>query len=189
MATTLGPHVNGRGHRAVGIACGLTLAATTHAPAWQWPITLAVAVATSAGPTSPDIDQTRAWRRADRLTPDEHLGAGGPLQHRGVTHWWALPALAALLTLTACPPGARWVAWAALTGWTSHLLADAVFGRPGCGRGPGIPLLGWTGHVGVGLPVGGALEAAVARVAVPATVAALTHGWWLPPLAAAARSV
>lgn len=172
--------MNGAGHRAVAAATALTLAHTTHAPVWQYPLTIGLAIATSAGPTSPDVDQTRAWRRLDRWIPDEALGDGGPLQHRGITHSWLLPLLALIATHVLVPADTRWIAHAALVGWTSHLVADLVFGREGAGRGPGIPLLGWTRHIGCGLPVGGLLERAVTAIAVPATVAVLAWqgtGW------------
>lgn len=169
----------GQGHRAVGAGAGLTLAALTHVPAWQWPLIVAAAVATSSGPLSPDVDQSGWWRLTDRIVPDEALGDGGPLQHRGITHWWALPALGAVL-VHVLAPGAGWVAYAALTGWASHLVGDFVFGREGCGRGPGIPLLGWRAHIGLGLPVGGWLERATASVVVPTTIAALTAHAWAP---------
>ncbi len=104
------------------------------------------------------------------------LGHGGPLRHRGLSHWWGLPAAAALWLATAAP-GWSWVAAAALVGWASHLLGDFCFGQHDVrsARGPGIPLAPWWGHVGLGLDVGGAVERVVVqRLALPLTLAWLT---------------
>jgi hypothetical protein len=132
----------------------------------------ALAAVTAAGRSSPDADASRAWRAFDDAVPDEWLGAGGPLQHRGIMHWWGLPA------------AAQWALWpyvhrvpapldaivgfvfaALLIGWWSHLLGDFLFGRAGYGRAAGIPLGPWHWHVGLGLDVGGWLEVVV-RVAL-----------------------
>lgn len=159
-------------HRALGFAVG---AAYGQALGLAWPAVAAagaVAVVTSAGQLSPDADQFRWWRRIDQVVPDEALGHAGPLQHRGITHWWVFPAL-----LTACwvvqPARGGWVwmaAGALLAGWWSHLLGDMVFGRADrwSGRGPGIPLMPWWGHFGAGLRCGGAVEVVVGLLLVPA---------------------
>ena len=181
--------MNGAGHRTVGAAAGIALAATTHPTAWQAPLIVAAAVAFSHGPTSPDIDQTQAWHLLDRLLPDEALGNNGPLQHRGISHWWGVPAAAAVAVWILCPPALAWAAWAALAGWTSHLAADFVCGRSGCGRGPGIPLAPWWWHVGAGFASDGPTARALAAAAVPATVAAVTHSWWLPAAADLTRQI
>ncbi len=112
----------------------------------------------------PDVDCRRWWRTTDRVVPDEALGHGGPMRHRGLTHWWGLPALTALplavfgvdvngLDLT-------WVGWVLLTGLVSHLFGDFVFGKrcPQQGRGPGIPLAPWWAHRGIGLDTDGPVE-------------------------------
>ena len=181
--------MNGAGHRTVGAAAGIALAATTHPEPWKWPLIIAVAAAFSHGPTSPDIDLTRAWHLIDRLVPDEALGNNGPLQHRGISHWWGIPASAAIAVWVLCPPALAWAAWAALTGWTSHLAADFVCGRSGCGRGPGIPLAPWWWHVGVGFASDGAAARVITATAVPVTVAAFTHSWWLPAAADITRQI
>jgi hypothetical protein len=146
-----------------------------------WPtghVLLAAAVGAVVGPL-PDVDQHRWWRRLDRVLPDEWLGHAGPMRHRGITHWWGLPALAsgAMYAWASANPSVRtwlWLALAALVGWCSHLAADWVFGRA-CvqeGRGPGIPLAPWWHHRGLGGDVGGLAER---MVAVPALT--LLLGW------------
>ena len=126
---------------------------------------------TAAGPLSPDLDQYGPWRAADRVLPDEGLGHGGPMRHRGITPWWGIPAALAPMTLLA-PADWRWVMWALLAGWVSHLLGDLAFGRASRGRGPGIPVAPWWGHVGLGLDCGGAVEAAVRALVLPVAL-----GW------------
>jgi hypothetical protein len=138
-----------------GAYAGAGLAWAQHQPWWVMATSAAIAAAVAPGP---DVDQRRWWRTLDRWVPDEWLGWGGPLQHRGITHFWGVPAAAALAVM-AFTPG-LWVAWAILAGWVSHLLLDAVWGMasPWDHRGPGIPLLPWSHHVGLGLDTGGALE-------------------------------
>ena len=43
-----------------------------------------------------NADQIAEWKTVDRWVPDEWLGHDGPLQHRGITHWWGIPAAAAV---------------------------------------------------------------------------------------------
>jgi len=112
------------------------------------------------GRTSPDIDQHGLWGLVDRFLPDEWLGNNGPLQHRGIAHWWGLPVAALLASWSLLPPGRVWIAYALLAGWASHLAGDYLFGRSGAGRGPGIPFAPWWNHRGIGLAVGGVLERA-----------------------------
>jgi membrane-bound metal-dependent hydrolase YbcI (DUF457 family) len=128
---------------------------------------------TSAGHTSPDMDQSAWWRLLDRWLPDEWLGESGPMRHRGITHWFALPLVAgAALWVTSGP----WWAVALVAGWSSHLVGDFLFGADG-----GIPVMPWWCRVGVGLKVGG-LSEAVARAALVPVVAwlvSVSAGW--PP--------
>jgi hypothetical protein len=163
-------------HHLLGLSAGLAVAAGS---GWGWPQAAAgafLAGVTAAGRLSPDMDQYRWWRRLDRWVPDELLGAGGPLQHRGLSHWWGLPALACLLPVL-LPGPLRWIAWCLVAGWSSHLLGDLAFGKadPFSGRGPGIPVWPWWGHVGVGLDTGGILEGLTSALVLPA---ALTWQSW-----------
>jgi len=162
--------VSGRGtHHAGGAVAGLTVAgAALAAGASPWPA-LAVAVtatATGGGRLSPDVDQYRAWRRLDRWLPDELLGAGGPLQHRGISHWWgtalALPVVLAGLLALVVPVGWVWPVPAGVAaGWASHLALDYVFGATvrtpeGCVIvRAGVPAAPWWSHRGVHWPSGG----------------------------------
>jgi hypothetical protein len=169
-------------HHLVGAYAGAGLACLAHQP---WPAIAAAAGVASlfaGGRLSPDIDQFKAWRRLDKWLPDELLGHGGPLGHRRISHWWGIPAAAcaALAAVHTVAPGPGWMAWvwlaalAALTGWTSHLVADFAFGKA-CwqdGRGPGIPFAPWWGHHGLGLDTGGILET-VFRWALSVAPAAL----------------
>lgn len=167
--------MNGSTHRMFGALCGTAYAVTTGMPPAQAAAFAALAVVTASGPSSPDIDQYRGWRRVDTALPDEALGAGGPLQHRGITHWWAWPALA-WLALERVPTGAvGWIPAALLVGWISHLIGDLVFGR-----NRGIPLAPWWWHIGVGLDSGGTLEACARWTVLPAAVV------WLAAVAAGA---
>jgi hypothetical protein len=172
-------------HHLLGLSAGLGVAA---ASGWPWPQAAAAAFlagVTAAGPTSPDLDQYRAWRRLDRWVPDELLGAGGPLQHRGLSHWWGLPAAAALV-VALLPGPVQWLAWCLVVGWASHLVGDLAFGKPDpwSGRGPGIPVWPWWGHVGVGLDTGGWLEGVTAGIVLPAALAWQAWGAVAPVVAA-----
>jgi hypothetical protein len=159
-------------HHLAGFATGAALAVSTHQPAWVAVTSASLASLTAGGITSPDVDQYRAWRTLDRWLPDELLGEGGPLQHRGLSHWWGLPAaVGAALYLS----GGPWWAWMLLAGWVSHLVADFVFGRGWGGREAGIPAWPWWGHIGLGGDAGGLLErwilVPVLTVAGPAILA------------------
>lgn len=135
-------------------------------PLWACAWTAAAATVTAGGILSPDMDQFKGWKRINRWTPDEALGWGGPLKHRGITHWPGLPVIAAYLVhgweTASMPlwwaPLAVPLAWALIIGWTSHLALDFVWGKAWGNRGKGVPLFGWTGYVGVGLDAGGVTE-------------------------------
>ena len=162
-------------HNLLGAASGAGLGLVAGWPWWQVLASAGLASITSDGPLSPDADQFRGWRRVDDVVPDELLGNGGPMRHRGLTHWWGLPLLAAV-GVQMIPQSVHWIAWALLAGWTSHLVGDFVHGRPGWGRGAGIPLAPWWAHVGVGLKSGGVVE----RFAVaPLLVVLLGFEAWL----------
>lgn len=154
--------MNGITHRLLGACSG---AAVAGAAAWPWPHVVLgglLATVTAGGRTSPDVDQHYLWYLADKILPDEWLGNNGPLQHRGIAHWWGLPATAALVVWSTVPARWTWLAYALLVGWSSHLVGDYLFGRAGQGRGPGIPFAPWWNHRGLGLAVGGLFERIVA---------------------------
>jgi len=161
--------VMGGAHRGLGAVFGLGYGIAAGLPAAGVVGCGVLGTLSAAGPLSPDVDQHPAWRRADRWTPDEALGHGGPMQHRGITHWWGLALLFTcawwFLLVPFTGDGGRGSlighgAGALLAGWWSHLTGDAVFGRADVrsGRGPGIPILPWWGHAGISLAVGGWLE-------------------------------
>ena len=141
-------------HRTLGIATALGLAHVHHLPAAGIVATVASAAVCSGGITSCDLDNSRLWKAMDRWLPDEWLGGGGPLAHRGLLHWWGFP-LAMLLVSAHLTGLSSWIVLGAGYGWASHLLGDLVFGQEGYGHGKGIPLLGWYMHVGVGLKADG----------------------------------
>jgi len=159
----------GPGHRALGAASAAgALAVVEPRGVVTSALVVLAAVVTSGGALSPDVDQTRAWRRI--------TGGAGACAHRRVTHWWAWPV--GLLVLSGRLDDAHLSALAlgAAVGWGSHLLGDALFGRGSPWRPAGVPLLPSRGHVGLGLAVGGRLEHWVTRGLVAAS-------WVLVPLA------
>ena len=99
------------------------------------------------------------------------------MRHRGVTHFWGLYLVLSLAVYDVRPDW-WWVAGAVLAGWWSHLVGDFLVGAPGQGRGPGIPLLPWWGHVGLGARCGGWIEGAWAIV-VPLAAAVWVTAWHL----------
>ncbi len=158
-------------HRALGAVFGVGYAVAMQLPLGGVVACGALGTVTAAGATSPDVDQRRGWRLAEKVAPDELLGRGGPMQHRGITHWWGAALVVTALWWTALVPltgdGGRGslvghAAGALLAGWWSHLAGDLVFGKADVrsGRGPGIPVMPWWGHVGLSLDCGGRLEKA-----------------------------
>lgn len=176
--------MNGHGHRAV--AAGAFILASPFMPLHgpkEWIAAGVVSVASSSGKLlSADMDQGWLWRLIDRFLPDERaLDDNGPMQHRGITHWFVWPLLFWWLS------GIPWDVWVsvdghALTissgwllaslavGWGSHIGADFIAGEAGQGRQAGVPLLGWRCHVGLGFDCDGAVARVVARGAVPTAV-------------------
>jgi membrane-bound metal-dependent hydrolase YbcI (DUF457 family) len=143
--------VNAPTHALLGAVSWLALAGPVeHRPGWQQAAGTLLAVVVSVGP---DIDNARWWRKLDRYVPDEWLGYGGPLAHRGLTHWWGWPALVAWTTWQ-MPAASAWPVLALAVGWASHLLGDLAFGI----TPPGVPLAPWSAHVGLRLKVGGVIE-------------------------------
>lgn len=135
--------MHGTQHRIVAAATWPAVATVVGAPHWQALLGILPAVAFSAGITSPDMDNTRTWKKLDRFIPDELLGDGGPLGHRELIHWWGLPALVAFFLWKTDLGPAEFLLWAATVGWASHLASDAPFGRGGYSIRPGIPILPW----------------------------------------------
>lgn len=178
--------MNGRGHRAVGLGAYILAVPflPVHAPK-ELAAGAIVAVATSSGKLfSPDADQGWLFRLLDKLIPDERiLGDNGPMQHRGITHWFVWPLL---IWWASTIPWDVWVsvdghALTISSGWLlasvavgigSHVVADFVVGAAGQGRSAGVPLLGWRCHVGLGRPCGGLVERVLTRAVVPAAVVA-----------------
>jgi membrane-bound metal-dependent hydrolase YbcI (DUF457 family) len=155
-------------HRVLGAATGVTLSHLAGQNLGQVIVGGALAAVTAGGFLSPDCDQFKAWKRWHaplwrafaRLLMlfmpwwwTKQYQHGNPVQHRGFTHWWGVPALwsVALLAGQAVRPGVGWwVAWMLVAGWSSHILGDAVHGRQVHGQdGNGVPLAPWWHHVGV----------------------------------------
>lgn len=195
--------MSGRGtHHAGGAVAGLTAGggALLAGASVREVVVLAVTAAiTGGGMLSPDVDQYRAWRTLDRWLPDELLGVGGPLQHRGISHWWGtMVGLAALWAgLLVNVPTVHWlwpVAAGQVAGWASHLALDFVYGAQVRARsGPivvrgGVPLAPWWMHVGIRWRSGGlgSRFAGVVLTGVAVAEAALLIRWAGAPPAAPA---
>lgn len=179
----------GAGHRAVGASWGLTFGMVAGLPAWQTVAAAGISSTFAAGRwLSPDVDQHPLWRIADDLIPDEWLdryriphwtpGKGGPLQHRGASHWWGWQLMWAVVIAAWWPPY-WWILAAVVTGWTSHIFADFLWGmgHPESGRPGGVPMAPWWGHIGLEWDVGGAWEKLFTRVVMP--VVLFGQGLWL----------
>ncbi|GLY33046.1 metal-dependent hydrolase [Kineosporia sp. NBRC 101731] len=132
--------MDGSTHRLFAASVSIATSTATGAPLWQAAASAVIGTASAAGWTSPDADQS--WL---------HWVPGG---HRGLTHWWGIPALLSVAVLVFVPPEAAWALWALILGWASHLLADFIFGE----RPPGIPMAPWWSYAGLGLNSGGGVE-------------------------------
>lgn len=151
--------MNGPGHYALGASAGLVWVQVGGLNWWQAIIAVPLAAGVSFGKgVSPDVDQSKLWKWADRVIPDEWLGKHGPMQHRGLAHWWGIYLALTVLASRVVAPAWMWLAGAVLAGWWSHLTADFLIGAKGQGRGPGIPVFPWWGHVGLGAHCGGWVE-------------------------------
>lgn len=148
-------------HRLCGFTAGLGAVAVLPLTPVEAVGVVVLSTVVAGGHMSPDMDQRKWWRILDKVLPDEWLGNGGPLQHRGITHWWGL-VLAGLVVAT-FTVGFPWWVIGLTAGWGSHLLGDAVYGARSPGRGPGIPLGPWWGHHGAGFHSGGTGEIFIAR--------------------------
>ena len=128
------------GHGAVAslFAFGALPSGALASPAARVAVTVLMAAGTvpmSGGKWSPDIDQFGSWKKIDRLIPDEILLFGGPMRHRGATHWLGFPAAMTVALIMACHrlPAAAAVllvmlAWVPLAGVWSHLFSDFWIG-------------------------------------------------------------
>lgn len=163
-------------HRALGVATVAGAAHVLHLSATDVLLAVPAAAVFSGGATSPDADNQPWWQALDRWLPDEWLGAGGPLQHRGLMHWLGLPALFWWLVGSHLTGPAHAVAFGAMLGWCSHLAGDCLWGMRGFGHERGIPLLPWGWHVGLGLRADGILEKTFGLAAGAAAC------WWLAGL-------
>lgn len=150
--------MNGPGHYALGATAGVVWCQAGGLTWWQGLIAVPVAAGCSYAALSPDIDGTKLWHFADRILPDEWLGNSGPMRHRGIMHFWGLYLALTVLASRVVADSWMWLAGAVLAGWWSHLAADFAVGARGQGRGPGIPLAPWWGHVGLGAKCGGWME-------------------------------
>lgn len=170
--------MNGPGHYALGASAGIVYAQLAPVTWWQGILAIPVAAGVAHGRgVSPDVDQSGIWRGVDWAAPDEALGGGGPMQHRGISHWWGVYAVLTWLWWTTCPRDLAFgllfaITGAVLAGWWSHLLGDFIVGAAGAGRGPGIPLFPWWCHIGLGRKCGGWTESAL-TITIPAAAA----GW------------
>lgn len=137
----------GRSHRILGALAGATYAVTAGQRGSVVVVAAVVATASSHGPTSPDGDQVGQWWPA--LTG---MAPKWVHKHRGLLHWWGLPA-AAWLAVPALDPQVQWAVHALIIGWASHIAGDALFGR--------VPLLPWGCNWGARLDTDGPLESGV----------------------------
>jgi len=170
-------------HRLAGLAAGLAVAAQVRPEPAAAVALLVASTATAGGVLSPDVDQYRAWHLIDHLLPDEWLGHGGPMRHRGITHFWGLPAAAAAglwLSRTAMPALVWWLAAGIVLGWAAHVAGDAVVGARSEFRRAGVPVAPWWWHVGLGARCGGLVEDTLRWLILPAVIvwqAAVLAGW------------
>ena len=117
--------MNGKAHRMFGFIAGAGVTYLAGRPGWECLTAGVIAAVPAGGRTfSPDMDQTGVYRF---FMPKRLEG------HRYVTHMWRWPiiALTASFAVYTFMHQPWWilpiVAW--LIGWTSHLVADGVFGR------------------------------------------------------------
>lgn len=161
-------------HLRLGVVTVLGVQALGLAPHLTVPGTLlagGAAAVFAGGKLSPDMDNQPMWKRWHVIRP---------LGHRRLTHWWGLPALAALGWLALGPeiPGLAFAAvLGAWIGWCSHLVGDAFFGarNPVYDLPKGVPLAPWWAHIGTGWHCGHWGEKAVSVLLAVAAVALL--GW------------
>jgi membrane-bound metal-dependent hydrolase YbcI (DUF457 family) len=170
-------------HHLAGLAASLAVAAQVRPGPIPVVLMMVASTATAGGPLSPDVDQRGLWHVADRLLPDEWLGHGGPMRHRGLSHWWGIPAAAAVwlwLARETIPGPLWWLAAGVVLGWVTHLAGDLMVGAGSPWRDSGIPVGPWFWHVGFGFRCGGFVEDAGRWIVLPALIvwqAAALAGW------------
>ena len=136
----------GFGHRVVGVATTLAVPLGlarfgVHTPPGEVVAAVVLAVPFSAGRLSPDADLPR--------------GKLHRLGHRRGVHGWWWPGLAGA-ALVWFGLGGIYSLWGPIIGWSSHLAADAVFGKAGYGTPRGIPVVPFAPwRLGLGLKVAG----------------------------------
>lgn len=162
----------GASHRLLGVLTWTSYATFVEPQSvTQLALGAVVTLATSAGPGSPDLDQSKPI-----VVLGDALGPLGRLvsHRRGLSHWWVLPALAWWWWLPRLDASMSWTVAALLIGWSSHVVGDAVFGR--------VPITpGWGPMVGLGLDTGGWIEQGWKRFRVSPlrTLLVLAIGWCL----------
>ena len=148
-------------HRLFGGLAGVTLATYTDQPWSMVAMSGIVATASAHGWLSPDVDQTKPWVAVRKKLPSfcDQL-----MNHRtGLSHWWALPALAWWQGIGHLPPDAVWFATVLLVGWVSHLIGDFIFGE--------LALFPWGGPTfGLRLDTGGWIENRLANPLIGAAI-------------------
>lgn len=149
-----------RTHVLLGAACGLGYAWTASVDGW---VAGSLAALAAVVAPLPDVDQAGWFRSLDRWLPDEWLGNGGPLQHRGVTHWAPGYAAAGFVLWPTTSGLSRLALIGVLVGLLSHILGDFVVGKAGYGRAAGVPVAPWWAHAGLALDCGGLAERLVIR--------------------------
>jgi hypothetical protein len=172
----------GAGHRSGGVIAGLAFGMAAGLNPVQTLACAGIGSVFAAGRWfSPDVDQHPLWRIVDELIPDELLdrrripgwspGKGGPLQHRGCSHWWGWHVMWTALIVAWWPPY-WWALQAVVVAWVSHLILDFCWGmgHAESGRRGGIPIMPWWGHVGIEWDVGGAWEKFVTAFVMPVVI-------------------
>lgn len=119
--------MNGPAHQTATAGAAIAAAAATGMTGRDAAAFIAVAIVTSGGPLSPDLDQgLRLGRIAGRTV---RIPFPGP--HRGVTHWvpFAILVAVGVHAVLAATPAAAYatvIATAVAFGWTLHILEDAL---------------------------------------------------------------
>ena len=133
----------GVGHRLVAANVTFVVGAILDKPAGEIALAAALAAVFSAGKFSPDADNREPLRKF--------------FGHRGLLHWWGLPAMALIPLAYVSAP--FW-AYGPVLGWSSHIFpADFVFGKGGRSIPKGIPLGPGTDspRLGLGFKVSGSV--------------------------------